>query len=240
MKSCFDAFRLLTILPLPASGRPPGPAMLYWFPVVGAALGLVLAGVDPVMSRYIGVMSPILLVALWLFLTRALHVDGLGDTFDAMASVADRARRLEILRDPHIGTVGASVVALVLIAKVAALSGTWGHARSMALLTAPAIARWPIVMACAIFPYARKEGLGAAFIGHAGWTHVGFTTGLALVSMVLVPLNMIPWILGSAVLAGLGTAFMANRSFGGITGDVLGAMVEIGECAVLMVWSCQR
>lgn len=238
--SCFDAIRLLSILPAPGSNEPARPALMHWFPAVGILIGLILAGTDRWLlwiSPKADWLSPILLVALWLILTRGLHIDGLADTFDALGAVGDRARRLDILRDPHIGAIGTAAVSIVVFAKIWALMSLTHHLRPAALVAAPLCARWLAVLACALFPYARKEGLGAAFIGQARWTHVASTGAVTIGTLVFAAGHVALPLFAAAAVTGFGIAFLANRAFGGITGDVLGAMIEVSECAGLFVFA---
>ncbi|OGH60296.1 MAG: cobalamin 5'-phosphate synthase [Candidatus Lindowbacteria bacterium RIFCSPLOWO2_12_FULL_62_27] len=240
IRSFLDAIRLLTILPLPAGRDPARPALLYWFPAAGLVVGLILAGMETgltmaVESVNIGILTPLIVVALWLVLTRGLHIDGVADTFDALGAVADRARRLEILRDPRVGPIGVAAVALILIAKVWSLAAIAQAARGLAVVCAAVTARWVVVIGCAMFPYARPEGLGTAFIGKAGWRHIlwttVFTAGVLFLSKSAIAIPMLV-----AALVGIGIGGVAHRSFGGITGDVLGAIVEFAETAVLFVF----
>lgn len=238
LSSFFDSIRLLTLLPVPASEEPPRPTLLYWFPIVGFLIGLMLAGTDRLllwMSPKILWICPILLVASWMAITRGLHIDGLADTFDALGAVGDKARRLEILRDPHVGSIGVSAVVLLLFAKIWTLMSLSPETRAVALLGSAISARWSVVPACAIFPYPRREGLGAAFIGQAKSSHIIFTSAATLLMIVLFTHCAIP-LLMTTLLTGLGVAVLAHQAFGGITGDVLGAMIEIAECSGLCVF----
>jgi len=239
LNSFFDAVRLLTVLPMPKSPEPPRPSLLYWFPLIGATIGIFLAVTHEVFFNIFpktGVLTPILVIVLWLSITRGLHIDGLGDTFDALGAVADRNRRLEILRDPHVGTIGTAAVACVLIGKTMALSAIPLSARVAALISSAVCARWMAVIACALFPYARQEGLGAAFIGRARWHHVFLASAAALL-FILIPRGTALSMIQTSFVIGMGLALISNRAFGGITGDVLGAIIELVECAGLFVFS---
>lgn len=214
-------------------------SMLYWFPVVGLMVGFILAGTDRLLlwiSPGAGVFSPIFLVATWLILTRGFHVDGLADTFDALGAVGDRARRLEILRDPHIGSMGTAAVVLTMIAKIWGLAAISQSGRLVAVVCSAVIARWIAVLACAVFSYARQEGLGAAFIGRAKWTHVTATSLFSIAIILYLAGHPVACLVVPLVF-GLGIAFIANRSFQGITGDCLGAVIEISETAALFVFA---
>ncbi|MBI4180181.1 adenosylcobinamide-GDP ribazoletransferase [bacterium] len=236
----FKAARLLTILPFPAGREPPRASILMYFPAVGLIVGLLLAALAWLLGPLPASISALLIVAFWILITRGLHMDGVSDTADALFSVADRIRRLEIMRDPHAGPMGMMAVFLVILGKTLALWELAPDLRVPAVLLAAIYARWILVPACALFSYARSEGLGAAYIGKATFGHVAASTacaaGLAYAfggtaALLLIPLS---------ILAGLGVGLAANRAFGGITGDVLGAMVEVTELAVLLGAACFR
>src|SRR5574341_1897730 len=120
------AWRLLTIIPLPLippdSNRPAGLAAAY-YPLVGLILGLLLAGADWGLSRFLPAgLESALLLALWAGLTGLLHLDGLMDSCDGLLPPRDPARRLEIMRDSRIGAFGAVGVVLLLLLKFNALA----------------------------------------------------------------------------------------------------------------------
>lgn len=243
MKSLIDAARLLTVLPFPADERPLRPSLLSWFPIVGLGIGLGLAAahaaIYPLVSNRVsesGGLGALIVVLSWIVLTRGLHLDGVGDTFDAIGAIGDRARRLEILRDPHIGALGCAAVVMVLVSKVTILANLSKTQMMVALICAAVSARWMAVLACAFFRYAREEGLGVAFIGRATRTHVFWTSAVTLTILLLSEKLFMP-----VALAALGSGFLvaaaSNRAFGGITGDVLGAVIETVECAVLFVFA---
>ena len=212
---------------------------LAYFPAVGLAIGAIVACVAWVCR---GALPPaviaVVVVAMLAAVTGGLHLDGLADVFDAWAGGrGDRERMLTIMRDSRIGAVGTVAVALVLIAKVAALtellgrSGARGDATLAIVLTCPAAARWAVVPLVAFFPYARSQGLGVAFRSDRGIPAVLIATAIAL--------GLALWL--GAVWAFL-AALAAAALFGtwvylplrGLTGDVYGAAIEIAEVAFLV------
>jgi len=232
------AVAFLTRLPSPAAraseedvGR-----SLAFFPVVGLVLGAALAtGTALGAGRLPDAVVAVLLAALLALLTGGLHLDGVADTFDALgASGADRARRLEILRDSRIGAHGASALALVLLAKVAALEALVASGALATLVVFPAVARWAAALLLVRHPYARERGLGSAFRAHARPSDAALATAVALGATL--------WVGGGALVAALATlvllagfARLAVRRFGGLTGDVYGAAIELGEVAFLVL-----
>lgn len=240
MRAVLTAFAFLTRLPVGRGtvsdhdlGRSVG-----FFPLVGLVLGFFLAGLAYLGSGYVpNTVLAVLLVAVLAAATGALHLDGLSDLFDGLAGGrGDPRRTLEIMRDSRIGAQGAVALVLVLLAKTAALASVLEHRDYVSVTAFPVIARWAVTPQIALYPYARTEGLGRAFSGHAGWAQVVLaTTTMAAVSVGL------GWPTAKqAVLALVATLIMATwlrARLGGLTGDVYGASIELGE-TVALVTAC--
>ena len=230
------AIRYLTILPVPGGGdaRHGLGHAAAWFPVVGLALGLLLVGVDWASARvFPPLLSAVLTVAMWKTLSGGLHLDGLADCLDGLAG-RDREHRLAIMRDSRIGTFGAIGLVLVVVLAVAAVAAVPPAERWRVLLASPAIGRAMPVVLARLFGPARREGQGAAFIGGVG------ATGALLALLVAVAAALValgPAGVGALVLAlavAVGTGALLARRLGGLTGDVLGAAVELAELVVLL------
>lgn len=205
------------------------------YPLVGLAVGslpaLVLLLPLPPLPR------AVLALAGWVLASGAMHLDGWADCCDAAFAPAradaeeTRARRLAILKDPHMGTFGVVGLVLLLLAKLAALV----HLSWAAPLLAAPLGRWAMVYVLRAHPPARRDGLGAAFAGR-----VPLETATALVgatALLVIVASGDPLRGGLAVAAALAAAvavarFLAGR-FGGITGDLCGAAGEAVELVVL-------
>jgi adenosylcobinamide-GDP ribazoletransferase len=238
MGSLILAIRFLTIVPVPGH-EARGPAALGraagWFPVVGLVLGIGLAGVGRVIDLALPpLVGATLLVAIWKVTTGGIHLDGLADCLDGLAG-QDAARRLAIMRDSRIGVFGAAGLALFLLLSVTALAELSPAARGRVLALAPTIGRvLPLLAGAWLLPATPGQGLGAAF-------GAGLPRGVGLVH-VTVGLALAAWLLGfwGAVIAAVAlslamlAAWGAAARFGGVTGDVLGAAVELAELAVLL------
>jgi adenosylcobinamide-GDP ribazoletransferase len=235
-----------------------GRAMLL-APLVGAVLGLVAAAVLEVVRSTAGAHRPsgvvdllgsVLAVAALALLTRGLHLDGLADTADALGVKGDddgaRERRLAVMRAPDVGAFGVAAVALVVLVQAVALTvcvqdGVGGAA----LVSAAAVGRLAATWTCLpAIPSARPDGLGATVAGT-----VPVPRALAVTAAVLLGAGLLGWadagasgsaaaVLVGAALAGLLAAFGLGRRcvsrFGGVTGDVLGAVVEVATAAALV------
>ena len=236
--SCRAALGFLTILPVaprdPAAGLARARA---WFPAVGLLLGAMLAALDAGLRalHLPPLLAGALLVAALAALTRGLHLDGFMDSCDALLGGFDRERRLEILRDPHVGAFAVAGVACLLLVKFAALAALPEASRAPVLLLFPCLSRAAILLVMEWFPYLRREGLGTPLLEHPGRLSVWFGLPLALAAAVL--LTGLPG-LALAALAGVvawGVGAWATRLLGGVTGDIYGAANETVEAAVLVL-----
>jgi len=240
VKPVVAAFAFLTRLPVwrgPLRDVDLGRSVSF-FPLVGLVLGFVLTGVAAALA---GSMAPwlvaVLLAALLAGLTGGLHLDGFADVFDALGGGrGDRARMLEIMRDSRIGAHGAAALNLLLIAKVAALAQAVERRDLLSLLAFPTIARWLAALLVVLFPYARAEGIGRAFSGEAGRLQAAVATVIAVVTLAALGAPLLLPALGAAV-AVFGFAFWLHRRLGGLTGDVYGAAIELGEVSMLVLSS---
>ena len=245
-----DAVRLclgtLTALPVPAPARidrrTGGRAMLLT-PVVGLGVGAAGAAVAWAAGRVgLGPLpAAVLAVAALELATRGLHLDGLADTADGLASGYDRQRALAVMRRGDTGPAGIAAVVLVLLAQVAGLAQALAGVGPTAVLIAAVAARATLPVACTRgLPAARPDGLGAAVAGSvppaAAALVVVTVTALASVAGAAAGL---PWWRGglAALVAPAVAAVLLSRAvrrLGGVTGDVLGACVEAATAGALL------
>jgi adenosylcobinamide-GDP ribazoletransferase len=239
MKSFLLALQFLTAIPVRIEGditpRLMGRAML-WFPVVGLMLGACLALAD-IALRFLfpSTVSAALLLGVWVALTGALHLDGWLDCCDGLLASTLPERRLEILRDTHVGAfavVGAVCLLLLKFTALLELPTTW---RAASLLVIPTLSRAAMVYAARAYPYARPgPGLGQLFRDGLSWRHVLVAALVAATSAGLM--------LGAAGLALAGwvwlmtviIAWLVQRRIPGLTGDVYGAINELIEVGALL------
>jgi len=245
---------LLTVIPLRDPVTEPRratvAAAMAWAPAVGLLLGVIAAAVLVVADRPLGV-GPLtaagLAVATLALLTRGLHLDGLADLADGLGSGKPAPMALEIMRRSDIGPFGTVTLVLTLLVQVAALAHAEaaGDGRGPAALIAAVITgRLALTWACRRgVAAARRDGLGALVAGTVR-PAIPFVISLAvLAAAVAVSAAVIGeplgWTLPLAVAAGLAAAFFlqrhAARRLGGITGDVLGALIEVAATVTLVV-----
>ena len=163
MRSLRIAFGLMTTLPVSLphdwsagdSGR-----VSVWYPLVGLVIGaltwLAWKGAMLIFPPLVGGMIALLI---WVLLTGGLHLDGLADCCDGLLASTSVERRLEIMKDPRLGTFGGIGLILVLFLKAAALTSLTPNS-SLGILLAASLARWCILPA-ALLPLARPSGMAA-------------------------------------------------------------------------------
>ncbi len=252
---------LLTVIPwrqrpgeaLAAPGRADAAAAMAWAPVVGLLLGVVASALLLVADHPLGA-GPLtaagLAVGSLAVLTRGLHLDGLADLADGLASGKPAPAALDIMRRSDIGPLGTVTLVMTLLLQVTALSQaeSAGHGRGPAALIAAVVTgRLALTWACRRgVPAARPDGLGALVAGSvrpavpaaATAATLAAAAGAVAVSATVAGAQL-GWTLPLAVVAGLGAALAvqrhAVRRLGGITGDVLGALAEVATIVTLVV-----
>ncbi|GAA1856697.1 adenosylcobinamide-GDP ribazoletransferase [Asanoa iriomotensis] len=237
------ALTTFTVLPVRAGrvDRAAAARAMTLAPWVGAGLGAAVGGAVALLHA---VGAPDLVagaagVALAALLTRGLHLDGLADTVDGLGSYKSGPAALEIMKRPDIGPFGVAALVVAVLLQAAALGSLSGTAALLAGITAFATGRLAVTWACrSAVPAARPEGLGALVAGTVGTAElVGATVPTVTLAVFAVPGR--PWQGPLALAVGLAASLLlvrhAVRRFGGITGDVLGATVELATGLALLV-----
>ena len=173
-------------------------------------------------------------VFLEVFLTGGLHLDGLADTFDGLYSNRGKERILEIMKDSRIGSNGALALIMVLLVKIALLTNIGTEARTVVLVFLPAVSRFCVPFAGRISRYARENGMGAFFIGSVTTGQVVVSGVLLGLSLLLYPAGFLP--LAAVIVFAVFYVRHVTAIIGGMTGDTLGALIELSEIVQLPFW----
>lgn len=237
LRPLWVALQFLTRLPLPkmavVEDRERGQSLL-WYPIVGLLIGALLVFFAWILIDASSLLSAALLLAAWVAITGALHLDGLADSADAwMGGLGSRERSLAIMQDPHCGTGAVVVLVVVLLLKFAALENILAAGDFNLLWIAPVLGRLVVPLLFLTTPYVRPGGLGEALAKNlprrAAWVVVvisaAVVAGQSEAGFVAVVIAALTFFLLRAMML---------RRIQGITGDTAGAMVELVEMAVLV------
>lgn len=264
MKRVLLAFQFLTIIPIRNSmsiNESDIAKSLAFFVVVGLIQGILLVITDYVSGMVFHPDLSIGIVILVLILSNGgFHLDGLADTFDAIAVKSegnietDRQKRLAIMKDGTTGPIGTISVVLVILMKYLALKNV-SHFLTFtyyfSVLMMPVISKWAMVISMFHGRAARGNGLGRLFIKRIGFREVALST-LFFIFMLLSPAVFLSRYISNyqyvfyAVLICMIYFFCLlsvkffDKKFGGLTGDTLGAISEITEIIFLLmviIWS---
>jgi adenosylcobinamide-GDP ribazoletransferase len=210
-------------------------ASIAWFSVVGAAIGAVSGLVYIGASRWWpGWVAATLAVATSVLITGAFHEDGLGDTADAAGAASTGRDPQPVLKDPRMGAFGVIALVLSLLLRVGALGSLGPHAGFFALVAAHALARGTSAAAVVLAPSA-GAGLGSSYATLASRSRglVAWFIGVAVAASCLRIDGLVA--AAACAIVAFGMAVWARRRLGGVSGDVLGAIEQLGEVATLLV-----
>jgi adenosylcobinamide-GDP ribazoletransferase len=231
----FGAVQFLTRIPVRRATAADTAAIVVWFPVVGALVGAVAGFVAAGLDRLVPTaVAGAVAVLVGVLITGAFHEDGLADTADAVAGGWTVGRRLEILKDPRHGTYGVAALCGSIVLRTVAVASLGPSAALAGLVAAHALGRGAAVVTMGVVPVARPDGLGAEY---ARSVSVRRATTAGVVAVAIGALATGWWIGPLAIAAAVAAvvvAAIARRAFGGITGDILGAIEQVAECLVLV------
>jgi adenosylcobinamide-GDP ribazoletransferase len=236
-KEIGSVFSFLTIIPFSNSTLDNIAKYMYIFPIVGIVIGIIIGSfgfglsffLDPILVSFLVVTSIVIITGIH-------HADGLADFADGLMVKGSKDRKLEAMKDLSTGSAGIVAIVLYLIGLVIAISLTSGFDLFKAILISEILAKFSMVLMASLgnsasvgsnSPFVKimkdKKKLAIAFlIMIIPVILIGGTTGLVMFG-VTVTLTMFLLVL-------------STRSFGGITGDVLGATNEFTRLASLIVF----
>jgi adenosylcobinamide-GDP ribazoletransferase len=209
-----------------------------WFPLIGVFLGTIYSLAAALLKGHLSLeVVAVLLVILDALLTGALHYDGLADTADGFGGGKSREDILRIMRDHSIGSYGGIALATLVALKGTAYAALLKQSNWIAaLIVTPALGRWSILLLTAALPYARPS---ASVIDAMGKRSLLWGTGAVLVT-IATAMSGRAWIAMAAVAAVTAAfGFYCRRRIGGITGDTVGANLQLCESAALLalIWT---
>ena len=247
IKNFFEQFIILiqfmTRIPIPLkisySEKKLGKSIKF-FPLVGLIIGLILYFTNFLITVYLKnifynkTITAIFLIILEILIVGIIHIDGLADTFDGLFSYAKKEKMLEIMKDSRIGTNGAVVLILYFIAKTVLISEII-TTNPKYLIIFPIIARLSTPVNAGLSNYARKSGMSNAIISENGIFEAIFSLALSIILVFYI--IDIKGIVAISIAFIFIIIFMLNvrKKIDGITGDTMGACLELTSILVLFL-----
>ncbi len=266
MRQLLLAFQFLTIVPVKVRGEVSEKDIsgsVAFFPVVGAFQGLLAAGAALLSMKLFSSEVASGLVVLILTCTNGgFHLDGLADTFDALAVKAsgnkafDREKRLSVMKDSSTGAIGVTAIVFAVLLKFVFLNFLFLNYPLFTVLYLlffmPVFSKWVMIPGMFHGISARQDGLGKIFINDTGIKTVLFSSlSILLFCILILPfypdktylhktIALLPVLFAVLYMFSFMSVKFCRKRFGGITGDNLGAISEISEILFLMVISIGR
>lgn len=234
MKSFWLALQFMTRLPTPQFDSISAQEMgrsIQFFPIVGLIVGSVLVASAQLHFILPNEIVAGLVLAVWAWITGALHLDGLADTADGwLGGVGNQQRALEIMKDSRIGTGGGVALGVIILLKWLALTYLIEAQLWLWLLFIPLIARVAAIGLMPFTPYVSLQGLAEEMVLNLNRWGVFVWLGLVLI--------VLTWLAWPVVVGLIGVWFWMRwlmvRITGGMTGDTAGAMTEVMELAIMI------
>lgn len=209
---------------------------LYFLPLVGLTIGLITGGLMYLFSS----ISPLVVSAIGLtayfFLSGGLHLDGLSDMADGFMANVDRERTLEIMKDSLIGSFGTIVLILYFFFKFSLYTAIIDNQVIISLGITSMLSRTSVLLSIKNGSLARPDGFGSKMkeaLEEANALYL-IVAIIYIISILVSSFSL------SAIIAGLLVNLLmvglSNRKLGGLTGDIYGAIIEVSEIGILLVW----
>jgi adenosylcobinamide-GDP ribazoletransferase len=206
---------------------------IIYFPIVGYIIGIILAVFYKVSIFYFDkIIISFLIVTFEIVITGGLHIDGLSDTVDGIYSGRKKEKIIEIMKDPNVGTFGVLSIIILMIFKFLLIYKI-NNNLFIVLLIMPVFSRFCSVLSSRIGKYSKEDGLGNIFIGQVS------NFQLFISFILTLPLLYFNFLLYFAFIINIVFTILfvkyISKKIDGITGDTLGAIVEINEVLFLMI-----
>lgn len=230
------ALQFLTKIPVSLPRIPTPKQNAYsvlYYPLIGLIIGAVLWVVGLYLPA-VPIVKGAIITALWVWITGGLHLDGLSDTVDGfVGGYGDKERTLVIMKDPHIGAMGVMAIVIALLLKFAFIAELLKMGYFLGLVIAPIFGRLSILFLLLTTPYVRQNGLGLALSQHLPKKLTLMVLLLSLLAIFMIFMKVAIMTIFIFLLMGLYLRRWLIQRIGGMTGDTLGAGVEMMEILIL-------
>ncbi len=202
------------------------------FPVLGLLIGVLLAGVAWIFSRTSSSVSALVVTGFYIWLTGGIHLDGLADTMDGLYSGKEKDQIFQIMKDSRIGAFGVIGLIFIILAYFILIQET-----SLGALFLMAIAgKTSIIAAASVSDYPKEKGIGDQFVKICGENHRNFAFLFGIITAIVINIKMIVPMVGTWIIVGY-IIQNIKKKIGGMTGDTLGFVHEIGQIVFLLIVS---
>jgi len=218
---------------------------ITYFPLIGLVLGILLFLVGIVSIKIFDpFVTSIIITLASVLLTGGLHIDGLGDTFDAIYSYRDKEKMLEIMKDSRLGTNSLLAIMFVILLKIGFIYSIITQGFMWMVIFMPIISRLGVIRLMYKTVTPRAKGMGNMFIGKAtaGMFITAITYTIVMVALISRVIFYSPVALIAKILMSIIVVILFNQIFkghiykkiDGVTGDILGCSIELGEVMYLL------
>src|SRR5207245_2784696 len=236
-KGIASVVSFLTIIPSKNGDLETVAKSMYLFPIAGAIIGLIIGGAGYGLSLFVQpLIVGLLLTGALVIITGVHHTDAMCDFADGIMAKGTKEKKLQAMRDPAVGSAGVVTVVLYIAGMIMTLSMMKGFALFQAILLSELMAKFAMVLQ-ANRGISAWQGLSSPFTqSMKDYRKLALAAGLAVVPTIL--LGGMTGLYVTAVCIGLSFLLLqvANRSFGGISGDVFGASNELVRLASLLIF----
>lgn len=233
LRKIAGAFKFLTLLPFPLEEELEGSSA--YFPLVGWFMGVFLYLIWTAMAPLPLFIQAFLIIFVWELLSRGLHIDALADVADAFMAGGERERILEIMEDSKVGAFGILAIVLLILGKFSVISSNDWESTRAALLCAPVLGRYFTTFISYLFPSAKDRGLGNLVISSTGIKELIIATFLGFIPVLIIFEKAAVYSIIGLFLP-FSLVLYAGRKINGLTGDILGASLEIAELVTLLAF----
>ncbi|MFN3654146.1 MAG: adenosylcobinamide-GDP ribazoletransferase [Candidatus Nitrosotenuis sp.] len=233
-----SVFSFLTIIPTGNSDLQSVARHMYLFPIIGIAIGLIMGSVGYGLSLFLDPLVVGLFVTAGLVLITGIHhTDGLSDFADGLMARGTKEKKLQVMRDPSVGSAGIVAIILYVAAAIIALSSLKGFELFYAILAGEIIAKFSMVLITSIGPSA-WQGSNTPFVDSMRDRKKLVIAAAITVGLLAILQNNTSFLaLGIGVIMSIIIAMISRRSFGGVSGDVMGAANEITRVSTFLVFA---
>ncbi|MGC8976106.1 MAG: adenosylcobinamide-GDP ribazoletransferase [Candidatus Ratteibacteria bacterium] len=237
MNKILSSIQFLTILRFKEIDENDLPYSLIFFPLCGLIIGFLSLIINKYLLKFLSlIFVDTITVFFIIFITGAIHIDGVSDTFDGIFGGKNKNEILKIMRDKNIGCFGVLSILFVVLSKIFLLNSIKNF-KFQTIILFPILSRWAIVYSIYFFNYARDYGKAKIFFDNINGKIFIYSTILSCVLIFLSGgINSLSLFLPVIILTYILNKFFSKK-IGGLTGDTIGAIVEFNEILILLIIS---